>query len=232
MNNFCKSVYLLSGGPGDSHGGIVDYFAYALSVCGKKRPRVAYIGVASGDDSGFYNFISPMLVNAGAGEVVFPSLASTRANVTEAKAMIAASDAVFISGGDVEEGMKWLNVHNLCEFLLNQYRDNKLFFGASAGSIMLGLHWVRWSNPDDDSTAELFDCLGIVQAVFDTHAEDDGWNELKMAHKLLLERQNNLSGDFRIAVPIKCYGIPSGCMMEANSDGHIKDHGKCKIVEM
>jgi peptidase E len=49
----------------------------------------------------------------------------------------------------------------MIDFLRNQYRKGKPFFGISAGSIMLAKNWVRWSDPQVDSSAELFPCLGI-----------------------------------------------------------------------
>ena len=64
------------------------------------------------------------------------------------------------------------------------YQAGKPFFGISAGSIMLAREWVRWQNPNDDGTADLFPCMGFADLLCDTHGEGDRWEELQMAVKL------------------------------------------------
>jgi hypothetical protein len=73
---------------------------------------------------------------------------------------------------------------------------------------MLGARWVRWDVPDDDNTAELFDCLGIIPVTFDTHAEDEDWIELKTVLRL--------SGDGS-----RGYGLPRGGIISADSAGRL-----------
>ena len=106
-------------------------------------------------------------------------------------------------------GMQILAEKNLVVFLQGLYKQGKLFFGASAGSIMLAGEWVRWRDPHDDSTAELFPCLGLTPIICDTHAEDDDWTELKTALKL---RRNNAQG----------YGIPAGACLKVYPDGRVE----------
>lgn len=71
---------------------------------------------------------------------------------------------------------------------------------------MLAKEWVRWIDPDDDSTAETFPCLGFAPIICDTHAENDDWEELKVAVKLNKEN-------------IKGYGILSGSCLKVYPDG-------------
>jgi peptidase E len=71
--------------------------------------------------------------------------------------------------------------------------------GVSAGSIMLGSHWVRFVD-DDDEKGAAFRCLGVVPASFDTHDEADGWSELVTLARLFARRKRERS----------VYGIPSG----------------------
>jgi cyanophycinase-like exopeptidase len=113
-----------------------------------------------------------------------------------------------MSGGDVEAGMRILESRNIFNIFRDLYQEGKVFFGVSAGSIMLCREWVRWNNPDDDSTAELFPCLNIAPVICDTHAEEDEWEELKVALRLKIDR---CSG----------YGIPSGACLKVYPDGHI-----------
>lgn len=115
--------------------------------------------------------------------------------------------------------MMWLVRHGLDSFLKELYSNGKLFFGLSAGSIMMGTHWVRWDDPDDDDTASLFDCLGFVPTVFDTHAEDEDWKELKTALRLL-------------GPGAKGYGIPSGGVISADGTGKLTNLQKEPLLFM
>jgi hypothetical protein len=80
--------------------------------------------------------------------------------------------------------MRVLEATGMIEPLRQLYRQGKPFFGVSAGSIMLARQWVRWRDPHDDTTAELFPCLGIARVFCDTHGEGDGWEELKALVRL------------------------------------------------
>jgi cyanophycinase-like exopeptidase len=119
---------------------------------------------------------------------------------------------VYISGGDVDRGMHTLEASGMAGFLAGLYREGKPFFGLSAGSIMLAKEWVRWCDPDDDTTAEIFPCLGLVPLLCDTHDEDGGWGELK---KLLLLEQDGAVG----------YGIATGTALRVFPDGRVEALG-------
>ncbi len=203
-----KKIFLLAGGNWRSPGAILPVFKKILPQSGKDNPKVAYIGTASGDDYMFYKFSSSMIKKAGASDVTQIHLVKKNANVGLAESILRESDAVFVSGGDVEEGMLWLNRHNIVPLLKELHKKGVFFFGLSAGSIMLGTQWVRWENPKDDSTAELFDCIGIAPVLCDTHAEKDKWDELQMAVKLL---GRNGTG----------YGIPTGGVLCTAPDGSL-----------
>jgi peptidase E len=179
-----KPLFLLAGGNPRNAAGTVSSLALALKACDSFAPKVVYLGVASGDNLMFYTAMKSLLHKAGAAEITFPKLARAKADVAAAKRALEAADAVFLTGGEVEDGMRWLTEHGLDEFLTERRGAGKLFFGVAAGSIMMGARWVRWEDPDDDGTAELFDCLGFAGTTFDTHAEDENWKELITALKL------------------------------------------------
>ena len=146
---------------------------------GVRRPMISYLGTASGDDDAFRSWVTRLLQKAGAGEVTLAPLCGGRGDPERAKVILDASDLVFISGGDVEEGMRVLVEKEMTGFLRRLYRSGKLFLGVSAGSIMLARKWVRWRDPHNDESAELFPCLGLAPILCDTHGEGDGWEELK-----------------------------------------------------
>ncbi|MGE5580669.1 MAG: Type 1 glutamine amidotransferase-like domain-containing protein [Bacillota bacterium] len=208
-----KSLFLLAGGRPRDPKTMVSLTARALKECDSPAPRVAYIGTANGDSVPFYLSMKALLREAGAGEVTMVHLAGTGVDLAAAKKALEAADAVYLSGGEVEDGMRWLEHHGLVGLLCDLRVRGKLFLGMSAGSILMGTHWVRWVDPDDDATAELFPCLGFAPTTFDTHAEDEDWKELKTA--------------LRLQGPGACgYGIPSGGMAVVDSRGAITSSEK------
>ncbi len=202
-----KPVVLIAGDPKSRRKGPDALLRKVVTDAGKLEPSIAYVGVASDDDRGFFRWLSAMFQQAGSGEVRMPRLASSRADVAEARAVLEGSDIVFVSGGDVEAGMAHLERHSLPSFLKDLYRGGKPFFGLSAGSIMLARCWVRWRNPHDDASAEEFPCLDLAPVVCDTHAEEDGWEELRALMKLTA---NGIG-----------YGIPAGGALRVDPDGSV-----------
>ena len=77
---------------------------------------------------------------------------------------------------------------------------------------MLAREWVRWRDPNDDSTAELFACLGFAPIICDAHDEQDDWPELKTVLKL--EKDN-----------VRGYGIVTGMGIRVFPDGKIEALG-------
>ncbi len=179
---------------------------------GLLRPTVAYVGAASGDDEAFRIMMARRLQQAGASKVTLAPLCGRRGDARKAREVLETSDLVFLSGGDVEEGMRVLKKKGMIDALWHLYRMGKPFFGISAGSIMLALRWIRWTDPDDDASSELFDCLGLASVFCDTHGEAEGWQELKA----LL----SLSPDGTIG-----HGIASGTAITVGPDGIVSALG-------
>ena len=184
--------------------------------CGKDKPRIAYIGTASKDNVVFFTALKALLKDAGAGEVTLIRLAKKKVDVAAAKKALSAADAIFLSGGEVEDGIFWLRQHGLIGFLKDLYDSGMLFIGVSAGSIMLGTHWVSFEVSEDDSTASLFECIGLIPTVFDTHAEDEDWKELKLTLQLL-------------GPGAKGYGIPRDGMISADTSGNMTNLQKALL---
>jgi peptidase E len=205
--NAAKPVYLIAGGKNrKSFKSIIEMIR---EDTGKARPTIAYVGVASGDSLPFYLMMSAMIKEAGNCQIRRVLIAPKKADLNKAQAVLESADAVFMSGGDVEAGMHVLEEKKMVGFLTGLFKQGKVFFGVSAGSIMLGREWVRWRDPEDDSTAELFPCLGITPIICDTHAEADDWEELKSALKL---KEEDAQG----------YGIPSGSCLKVYPDGRME----------
>lgn len=205
--NVQKPVYLMAGGRGSKSPESI--IKPILRDTGKIKPTIAYVGVASGDNRAFYLMVSAMIRKAGDCQVKRVLITPKKADLNKARVILESADAIFMSGGDVEAGMQVLEEKNMKGFLADLFNRGKVFFGASAGSIMLAREWVRWRDPEDDSTTELFPCLGITPIICDTHAEEDNWEELKAALKL---KEEDTQG----------YGIPSGSCLKVYPDGRME----------
>jgi cyanophycinase-like exopeptidase len=213
MAERCAPIFLIAGGRGERISKGPDPLIQRVFLrAGISRPTVAYMGAASRDNAAFRLFIARRLQKSGAGKVPLVPLCGRYGDKEKAEAVLEASDLVFVSGGDVEEGMRVLKKRKMIDTLQHLYHTGKPFFGVSAGSIMLAQQWVRWSNPDDDTSSELFDCLGFAPVLCDTHAETEDWEELKA---LLALSPTGVIG----------YGIASGTAIAVEPDGTVSALG-------
>jgi cyanophycinase-like exopeptidase len=206
-------LYLIASGRGSGRArGDDPVLREIVGVVNVPRPTIAYVGAASGDNAAFRVMIGHMLQKAGAGKVVLAPLCGRKADPERATEVLKSAHIVFISGGDVEEGMKVLNETGMIPVLRALARAGKPFFGISAGSIMLASQWVRWTDPDDDASAELFPCLGFAKVLCDTHGEGEGWGELKAMLALC-------------PVGSIGYGIASGSTLKVDAEGNVAAMG-------
>jgi peptidase E len=202
-------IFLIAGGPKSKNNKAI--LAHALALIKKKAPNVAYIGTASGDDKEFFLMLRQIIMAAGAGSVRLVPIVQGF-DRKKAESILSSGDLVFISGGDVKAGMEYLEKRNLVPFLRKLYESGKPFFGISAGAIMLCRNWIHWRNSADDSLAKSFPCLGFAPVLCDTHAEDEGWNELRTLLGLCPEGTIG-------------YGIPAGGALQVAQNGAVADIG-------
>ena len=137
------------------------------------------------------------------------SLVKKKSNMQEAQTILKSADCIFVSGGDVSEGMRVLTERSVIPLIKNRYEEGALIIGVSAGSIMLAKQWINWPDENNEASAELFPCMNIAPVLCDTHGEEDKWDEL---HSLV-----GLTEDDQIG-----YGIPSGGAMRISSDGSVE----------
>lgn len=214
MDNALKlpPIYLLAGGPGSRRSGRDPLLTRAIAQSGVSEPSIAYIGAASGDDKGFFKMISGYMRTCGAGDVVLAELASKRAKIDKARSILERADTIFVSGGDVEEGMQVLEERGMLPFLRDLRSLGKPFFGLSAGSIMLAREWIVWDDPNDDATSSTFACMGLAPVLCDTHSEGEDWEELRAL--LVLSPEGTFG-----------YGIPTGGGLCVYPDGTLEALG-------
>jgi peptidase E len=207
-----KPVFLLAGGRGRSRQTPDPLIQTALKESGKEAPSVAYIGTASGDDRSFFDFLVRSFSECGASSVTHALIVPKDADLKEARRILKSADVVYVSGGDVERGIRALVEKDMVKFLYELYQQGIPFFGISAGSIMLAREWIRWRDPEDDATAELFPCLGIAPVICDTHDEAADWEELKAALAL---KEDGARG----------YGLVSSTAIKVFADGKVEALG-------
>jgi len=207
-----KAIYLLAGGRSRSSQTPDPLIEAVYKESGKVSPTIAYVGSANSDDEGFFKRMAKVFIESGASRVNHALTSADKVDLKKARDIIKSADIVFISGGDVDRGMHVLKENNLPGFLVELFQQGKPFFGSSAGAIMLAKEWVRWPDPDDNSSAEIFPCLGFTPVICDCHDEECGWQELKTL--LRLEEDNT-----------KGYGIVAGAAIKVFPDGRVEAVG-------
>lgn len=204
-----KPVYLLAGGRG---GGNMDAVIHRVfKDIGKPSPNIAYSGVANGESREFFSWMTSMLKKVHDCSLVHARIGG-RVDLAKARDILNSADAIFVGGGDVEAGMQILEEKGMTAIFREVFEQGKLCFGVSAGSIMLAREWVRWDDPDDDTTAKLFPCLDVAPVLCDTHSEADKWEELQAALKL--------AKDGAVG-----YGIRSNACLVVQPDGGVEALG-------
>jgi peptidase E len=207
-----KPVYLLAGGRPGGRGTTDLIIQMIFKESARVSPTIAYVGTANGDNEDFFNRMAQMCREAGSYRVNHALISPDGADLKKAQDVLNSADIVFISGGDVDRGMRVLREKNMIDCLSTLYQQGKPFFGTSAGAIMLAKEWVRWRDPDDNTSAELFSCLGFATVICDCHDEEGGWQELKAA--LRLEEDN-----------VRGYGLVAGTAIRVFPDSKIEALG-------
>jgi cyanophycinase-like exopeptidase len=207
----------------------------AKRVCealGKEKPHVAvtYSPVA-GDPRGL-KFMSGRMGR------LFPQATLERFSVegesdpmspSEARAVIHRADLIFVSGGDPSLGARILDGAGASGWLRKAHARGVPLMGVSAGAIALGAFWAEWPPEDatsDDSEAEfartkLQPCIGAVPShVFDTHNEEDDWDELRVVAKLCAHHGKKA----------RFIGIPTGGALIFHGDGTMETVGTLPFV--
>jgi peptidase E len=199
-------IHLLAGSPGSHRNVYRSLIGEILQLPRKQKPVVVYVGAANDDDPRFSGFMEELCTSAAPCKFQLAPVVGRRAGGSPAREMIEAADVVLMGGGDVDLGMRRLLERDLTGSLAKKHAGGAPFFGISAGAILLCRQWIRWQDPDDDNSAELFDCLGLAPVVCDCHGEEDGWAELEALLRLAGNRSLG-------------YGLRAGAALSVAADG-------------
>jgi|WetSurMetagenome_2_1015567.scaffolds.fasta_scaffold01130_10 cyanophycinase-like exopeptidase len=207
-----KPVFLLAGGRPPARKEQNSLIQAVFSESGKAAPVVGYVGTANGDDTRFRGFMEREFKGLKILRVDHAIISPPKADLNKAKEILRNADVIFMGGGDPEEGVRVLCKKKMDDFMREMYREGKVFYGISAGSIMLAKKWVCWPDPDNDDSAELYDCLDIAPVICDTHDEAAAFEELQAAIKL---EKPGVTG----------YGLASNTGIKVYPDGKVEAIG-------
>jgi putative intracellular protease/amidase len=186
------TVYLV----GSGQDGVLEQVARrAVHALGKDRPRVAVTYAPVSGDARGLKFMTDRMGRLFPGAVL--------ETIEDDPAVVERADLVFVSGGDPTLGAKVLEASGAAQWLRQASARGVPVMGVSAGSIVLGAWWADW--PEDDSEElddiRLVACTRVVDGhVFDTHNEEDGWDELRIVAELCDRRGESA----------RFLGIPTG----------------------
>lgn len=211
----------------------------ACREMGKERPRVAVTYAPVAGDARGLKFMSERMPGLFPGATLERFAVEGESGATapaEARAVVERANLVFVSGGDPTLGAKVLGASGASGWLRAAHARGVPLMGVSAGSIALGAWWADW--PDDDEGTEeeqlartgLVECVGAVEGhVFDTHNEEDDWDELRLVARLLERRAGGadraVGADDGPARP-HFLGIPTGGALVFRPDGSMEVVGK------
>ena len=208
-----KPLYLLSGCSYHHRKARDPLLQEVFRETGKERPSVAYVGTASGDDPAFFRMLTTLFQRSGAGPVELAPHENGEDGLKRRQAILDGADVIFLSEGDVDRGMQILRERGTPSRLRERHEAGAVLAGFSAGSILLSRQWVRWPDPDNDASAEPFDCLAMAPLICDTHGEADSWEELKTLLRLR-QKQEEVG-----------YGIPTSMGLRVHADGRVEAIG-------
>jgi hypothetical protein len=185
----------------------------AYRALGKARARVAVTYAPVAGDAAGLKFMRDRMSGLFP-DAIFESLDDDPTALDRA-------DLVFVSGGDPTLGAIVLEQAGASAALREAHARGTPLMGVSAGAILLGDWWVKWPDEGDDDAdlqrTSLVKCTGVVAGhVFDTHNEEDDWDELRIAARLV-ER----AGERAVFL-----GIPTGGALVVAGDGSIEVVGE------
>jgi cyanophycinase-like exopeptidase len=143
-------------------------------------------------------------------------------SAARARAVIDRADLVFVSGGDPTLGAKVLQRAGASAWLREANARGVPLMGVSAGTIVLGAWWAEWPEDDDPdpeaalARTKLVRCIGAVpDHVFDTHNEEDDWDELRLVRQLCARKHKNA----------RFVGVPTGGALIRHGDDAMETLG-------
>ena len=155
---------------------------YILAQSPKKRPKICFIGTASGDAEGyiekFYHFFRK--------EDCEPShLSLFKPHTRDIKKFILEQDILYVGGGNTKNLMVLWKEWELDKAIRHAYENGTILSGISAGSLC----WFEEGVTDSyGNELEPISCLGLIPGSHCPHY--DGEEERRPAYQKLIGRKS------------------------------------------
>lgn len=138
---------------------------YVLSLCSRERPRVAFLGTASGDDPYYQNQFLRAFLARGCEP---STIRLFERDITNLREFVLSQDVVLVGGGSTANMLAVWRVHGLDVILRDAWQAGIVLAGTSAGANC----WFEASTTDSfliGNADPLADGLGLVPGSFCPH---------------------------------------------------------------
>jgi len=144
--------------------------AHALSLTGKRRPKVCYLATAAGDSDefiqGFYDSLGPMCAPSHLPLFLPPFRSPVEA--------LADQDLIYVSGGNTANMLAVWRVHGIDRMLNDALRNGTILYGSSAGGLCWFESGITNSLGFDDTLRPFHDALGYLRGSHCPHFDREG----------------------------------------------------------
>jgi len=140
---------------------------FMLDLTGRDRPRICFLGTASGEDAGYRaGFYATF-----AGQAEATHLDLFNRNVPDVEAFLLEQDVIYVSGGNTANMLAIWRVHGVDKALKRAWEEGVVLAGPSAG----GLCWFEAGVTDSFGTglAALKDGLKFLPGSFCPHYDSE-----------------------------------------------------------
>ncbi len=160
-----------------------------FAAAGPGPVTVAFFPTPFGDDANWTERFAGLLRKRYAAEVRPVRLLRDPTPAAELHEILGNAQLFYFTGGDQHLLMQ-PERRDLAREIRRRIKAGAVAGGFSAGAIAIGPCWPDWPDPLQselpEEGAKLVRGLGLQQrCIFDFHAEDDGWEELKACLRLL-----------------------------------------------
>jgi dipeptidase E len=140
---------------------------HILALTGKRRPRICFIGTASGDDAAYVKTFYRRYRRLRCSPTHLPLFMTT---VTDIDAFLRAQDAIFVGGGNTRDMLCLWKLWGVDRALRAAYERGAIVAGVSAG----GLAWFHSGLTDSfPKRYAPLRCLGWLKGSFCPHYDGE-----------------------------------------------------------
>ena len=149
---------------------------YVLALTDRERPRICFVGTASGDSDGY---IVRFYEAFGGGRAIPTHLPLFRRAVDDLRAFIFEQDILYIGGGNTANMLAAWRVHGFDQVLREAWERGVILCGLSAGSVC----WFEEGVTDSfgNQLQTLTGCLGFLSGSHCPHY--DGESQRRPAYQ-------------------------------------------------